>query len=85
MLANQMMPKGCQNAFKSEPKRPPWSQKGAKVSQGTLKNTNCGQKLKKARVLTDFQDKKREPFLLKSIKQSHQTSFLKTITPKHGV
>ena len=33
----------------------------------------------------DCQDKKREPFLSKSIKKSHQKSFPKTITSKHGI
>jgi hypothetical protein len=42
-----MIPKGFQNASKGELKRPTWSQKGAKVSQGTFKNTNCGTGSKK--------------------------------------
>ena len=81
----QMMPKGCPNAFKSESKRPTWSQKGAKVSQGTFKNINCGTGSTKIEVLMDSLDRKREPFLSNSINKSHQKSFLKTITPKHGI
>ena len=71
---------------KGYPKRPAWSQKGAKVSQGTFKNTTCGTRSTKWRKRENewsIQFCDRESFLYKIYKQTIEISFNESIAWKH--
>ncbi len=76
-----MHPKANQNdqhAAKRDPE-------GSQSEPGNFQKHQLRNRFENVEILTDSWDKKRDPFLSKSIEKSHQKSFPNTITPKHGV
>ena len=86
-----MTTKSCPKVAKMNPKANQNDQHGAKRepkgSQSKPRNFQKHQlrnRFEKIEVLTVSRDKKRKPFLSKSIKKSYPKSFPKTITTEHG-